>query len=656
MQIMHECIPSGTIPSRRNRPWLTKKLIQAIRRRNSIYKQAKATNNFTKYRQYRNKVVGMLRNAKMAYFGKLNPRKSKEFWKTCKLLNRTSSSIPTLSNSATVAHTEIEKAELLNSFFASCFNQSHSPLDIADSHAIPRPGEPCSSILCDEGLVCDLLASLDMSKSTGPDGVSAQMLKRTAACIAPSVTLLFNQSLREGIIPSDWKTSHVVPIPKVSQAKSPDHYRPVSLLSILSKVLERHVYTLVADHLDAICPLSDCQWGFRAGRSTVSALLSTTTDWFSILETGNEICAIFFDYRKAFDSVPHRPLLNKLISLDLDPFILHWIADYLTARHQYVVVDGVKSSAVHVLSGVPQGSVLGPLLFLIYINDVNNLSLSPGACNVIFADDVCIYRSISCSTDYEYVQHDITAMEQWSADNFLTLNPSKCKYMLISRKRSPTLPNVPLLLHNLPLSKVSTFKYLGILLSDSLSWSPHIHAICSKARQILGLLYRKFYNFSNSDTLIQLYISLVRPHLEYASPVWSPHLTKDIQALERVQTFACKMVSHNWKANYQELLSLVDIPTLERRRLELKLGHLFKIIHNLCFFPQGVILPREQTPLICSTRSTHSLPLIQPFARTNSYLYSFVPHTVSYWNLLPQELVNAPSLSTFKSKLHTHNF
>ena len=228
--------------------------------------------------------------------------------------------------------------------------------------------------------------------------------------------------------------------------------------------------------------------------------------------------------------------------------------------------------------------------------------------------------------------------------------------MLISRKRSPTLPDIPLLLDKLPLCQVDTFKYLGILLSEDLSWSPHINAICSKARQVLGLLYRRFYNFSNTDTLIQLYTSLVRPHLEYACPVWAPHLTKDIQALESVQAFACKMATHNWKANYQELQSLIDIPTLERRRLELKLGHLFKIVHNLCFSPQGVFELREQIPLLSITRSAHSLSLVQPFARTNSYLYSFVPNTVSHWNSLPQELVNAPSFKLFKSKLHEHEF
>ena len=227
--------------------------------------------------------------------------------------------------------------------------------------------------------------------------------------------------------------------------------------------------------------------------------------------------------------------------------------------------------------------------------------------------------------------------------------------MLISRKRSPTLPDIPLLLHKLPLCQVDTctFKYLGILLSEDLSWSPHINAICSKAQQVLGLLYRRFCNFSNTDTLVQLYTSFIRPHLEYAFPVWAPHLTKDIQALESVQAFACKMATHNWKANYQELQSLIDILTLERGRLDLKLGHLFKIVHNLCFFPQGVFELREQTPLLSITRSAHSLSLVHPFARTNSYLYSFVPNTVSHWNCLPQELVNAPS---FKSKLHEHEF
>lgn len=226
--------------------------------------------------------------------------------------------------------------------------------------------------------------------------------------------------------------------------------------------------------------------------------------------------------------------------------------------------------------------------------------------------------------------------------------------MVISRKRAPTAPDhqAPLLLHNLVLSRVCTFKYLGVLLAEDLAWTPHVHAVCSKARQVLGLLYRRFYNYSNVDTLVQLYVSMVRPHLEYACPVWAPHTAKDIQELERVQRFAGRMATHNWNSSYSELQSIVNLPTLERRRLELKLGHLFKIVHNLCFFPNNIIRFRELTQTVSSTRSVHSLCLEQPFAHTNSFYYSFVPHATSIWNSLPQELVTAPSLQVFKSNLH----
>ena len=232
-----------------------------------------------------------------------------------------------------------------------------------------------------------------------------------------------------------------------------------------------------------------------------------------------EICAVFYDYRKAFDSIPHRPLLSKLKSLDVNSYVLRWIADYLNSRTQCVIVEGDRYSTAKVLSGVPQGSILGPLLFLIYINEINLVSLSPESSRVVYADDVCIYRPISSCRDLRYVQDDLEAVEAWSIENFLNLNPLKCKYMLISRKRTPSIPDEPLILTDLPLQKVDAFKYLGVLLSQELSWSPHVQVICSKAKELLGLLYRKFYGCSNTDTLLQLYISLVHPHLEYACPV-----------------------------------------------------------------------------------------------------------------------------------------
>lgn len=346
--------------------------------------------------------------------------------------------------------------------------------------------------------------------------------------------------------------------------------------------MERHVCDLIEDHLKENDLLSDRQWGFRGGRSTVSALLAATSDWFTLMEAGMDVCAVFFDYRKAFDSVPHHPLLNKLTSNNLNPFLLRWIANYLTLRTQRVVVEGAVSSTEHVLSGVPQGSVLGPLLFLIYIDGVSTATASALSKNSLFADDLLLYRPISNPSDFTSVQEDIATIEAWSNDNYLTLNSEKCKWMVISRKRSPPMPAHSLTLNGQALQQVDSYKYLGVLLSRDLSWSPHIDSVCSKARKILGLLYRRLFTSCSPTSTLQLYRSLVRPHLEYACQVWSPHTAKAIGNLEGVQKFALKMVTRSWSSDYDTLLrSTGNIPTLARRRLDIKLIHLCKIVNNL---------------------------------------------------------------------------
>ena len=265
-------------------------------------------------------------------------------------------------------------------------------------------------------------------------------------------------------------------------------------------------------------------------------------------------------------------------------------------------------------------------------------------CN-LFADDLLLFKVLSHVCDFIAIQEDISAVEDWSTDNYLTLNPKKCKYMIISRKRVTPLPETPLILSgSVVLAQVDTYKYLGVLLNNKLSWSPHVETVCSKAQMVLGLLYRCFYADCNLSTILQLYIALVRLHMEYARSVWAPYTAKDIGALESVQKFACRMATHNWTSSYQELLSLTDLPTLERRRIELQLSHLFKVVHNLCYFPEGLVTVRE-----CShynIRTTHSLTLNQPFAHTNNYLNSFLPRTVSFWNKFPEDIVFSASLNS----------
>ena len=254
------------------------------------------------------------------------------------------------------------------------------------------------------------------------------MLKNTAASIASSITKLFNQSIKSGRIPSKWKSSYVVPIPKGNDTHTPSNYRPISLLSVVSKLLERHIQALILDHLDMYYPLSHQQWGFTTGRSTVAALISTVNERFKSLEDRLEICAVFLHYRKAFDSVPHRILIDKLEELHLNPYLISWVADYLTARIQQVVVDGTVSDPSPVLSGVPQGSILGPLLFLIYVNSITKVNISPLTHCTLYMDNVLLYRPISNQSDYATVQNDINAILEWSENHYLSLNAAKCKF------------------------------------------------------------------------------------------------------------------------------------------------------------------------------------------------------------------------------------
>ena len=212
--------------------------------------------------------------------------------------------------------------------------------------------------------------------------------------------------------------------------------------------------------------------------------------------------------------------------------------------------------------------------------------------------------------------------------------------MTISRKKSPVILTSPLLLNGTPLEKVETFKYLGLLISSDLSWTSNIDSVCSKAKRILGLLYRHYYNLADDATIKQLYIALVRPHMEYACVVWDLYPKKSVKALEQVQAFTCKMMSHRWDAGCEELLELLNIPSFQERRIHLKLGLLYKIIHGLCYFPDEVFI---FGPNLHST-TMNPLTLHQPFARTNAFYYSFVPHTVSLWNSLSYSQVAADLL------------
>ena len=284
---------------------IRKNLIRAMRNRNYFFRRAKRSRlstHFQQYRNMRNKTVTMLRNAKKAYFNNLTMADKKTFWKTMKYVHKEQSTVPPLSHNGTTVQGDTGKANMLNTFFSECFNTVLPPLSERDrtSQHLRQPPDECpDELLCTESEILKFLKAINISKASGPDNISGRMLKSTATSIAPpSITKIFNQSITTGTFPHAWKQSNVVPIPKSTNKGSPTNYRPMSLLPVLSKLLERHICSLVTSHLEECQPISQSQWGFQPGKSTVTALLETTHDWFQLMESGKEIGAIFFDFNK----------------------------------------------------------------------------------------------------------------------------------------------------------------------------------------------------------------------------------------------------------------------------------------------------------------------------------------------------------------------
>ena len=312
-----------------------------------------------------------------------------------------------------------------------------------------------------------------------------------------------------------------------------------------------------------------------------------------------------------------------------------------------------------VLSGVPQGSVLGPLLFLIYIDGINGLSLSPGSNLVLYADDMLLYRPISSHDDYTYLQADINAVSEWVDANLLQFNVKKCKVMKISQKNQGVSgPTPDFKLHNQTLERVDTYKYLGLLISHDLSWSEHIRTICNKAKKLLGLLYRRFYQYADSNTLLQMYISLIRPHLEYGSPVWNPYKAGDVRLIEGVQKFALRICTKNWNESYETLLDMCQLQSHEDQRIFIDMSTMFKIVHNMMCFPSDIFCPHHtnlRVTRLTSIQAQAPQLYFQPiFAHTNQFYYSFVPKCIRMWNSLPPSLITGSSTSYFRNNFWAH--
>ena len=362
------------------------------------------------------------------------------------------------------------------------------------------------------------------------------------------------------------------------------------------------------------------------------------------MHIGHQTDIIILDFAKAFDKVNHNKLVHKLKTHKVDMLTVEWIEAFLSNISQIVVLDGTSSESVPVTSGVPQGSVLGPALFLLYINDLPDAIDSQVR---LFADDTVLYRTIKSDTDHHRLQTDLDKLSDWAKAWDMQFHPDKCLVMNISKKRHPS--KFTYSLHNTDLKTTDTAKYLGIIISQDMKWTKHITQTCSRANRALGFIKRNV-KIRSPRIKEKLYNSLVRPHVEYASAVWSPHEVKPIHQLEMVQRRAARWTlnRHHNTSSVKGMLEDLQWRTLEQRRTDCRLVLLFQSIHGPVQIPPTNYL---QPSLNTTSRKKHNYTYQQCSTRTNYFKYSFFPYTTVIWNNLPYQLVNSPSVISFKAQV-----
>ena len=543
--------------------------------------------------------------------------------------------IPPLSHSGHTITDSTHKANILNDYFSSVFTTEDTQCTLTPDESPYLDIQPISITYAD---VSQLLTTLDVHKAPGPDKIPSHLLQLASQEIAPVLTLIINSSLHQGELPMDWKCANIVTVFKKGDKTLASNYRPISLTGISCRIMERLIHTHLFSHLESINILSDQQHGFRPRRSCESQLITTVNNISKSLDSGFQIDIIFLDLS---DKVPHHRLCNKLSYYGIRGELLTWLQNFLIGRHQQVTLDGSTSESHAVNSGVPQGTILAPLLFLCYIND---LPLSINANIGLYADDTILYIVIHSTSDCLSLQNDLNSLSQWGTRSGMFFNPDKSVFMRITRKHNPITHNYTI--NDISIQEVSSTKYLGVTITNNLSWSTHITNITSKALSVKAFLQR---NLKSCPTQIKLkcYNAMIRPILEYANPVWSPHIRRDIDRLERVQRQSARFIMADFSrfSSVTNMLIDLNIPSLEHCRQVSSITLLYKIVHNLID-----ISPVDLIPVTSNTRG-HDQRFHHIYARTNQYSNSFFPRSIRLWNSLPPDLIQQQSLQIFKYQL-----
>ena len=624
--------------------WFNNEIREKLAEKTRKYKILKSNptdENYSLYSNARRLVNRAIRRAKIneekriAEISKINPKEFYAYVNSKRPSNREIGALK--KDNGQMATTQKEIASVLNSYFCDVFIQEDFT-NIPDPVIFYEGDNPLIDIIVTPQMIEKKIKKLSKYKTPGPDGIPARILKILSDELIDHLATIFNDSLNSGSLPLDWKIANVTPIFKKGQPDLPSNYRPISLTSTVGKLLESIITDAIVKHLETNNLFFDTQHGFRKNRSCLTNLLEFFHVIYNVFDEHKAVDLVYLDFQKAFDKVPHKRLMSKFRALGIDGSIARWVNNWLEGRKQRVVVKGEESDWKGVTSGVPQGSVLGPVLFLIYINDID-VGLTSTLAK--FADDLKLGCKATTCEDAINLQCDLNNLALWTEKWLMKFNLDKCKIMHIGSKNQLH----DYLFYDKVLTRSSCEKDLGIYICDDLKVSRQCLEAEKKAMKVLGFIKRTFTHKSE-NIVITLYKALVRPHLEYAVQFWSPYLTKDIEKLERVQARATKMIPALRRLSYERRLAKLKMFTLETRRLRGELIQAFKIIRGFDNVDAKKLFQFSNN----NTRN-NGFKIILPIARSQVMRNFFTYKTINKWNNLPCEVVNSPSIDAFKRRL-----
>ena len=654
-----------------NRTFMTKALRKGIMTRSRLrnkFNLKRNQSNWEKYKKQRNFCTSLLKKSKQNFFRNLNIKDlsdNKKFWKKIAPLfsnNTKTADTIILTKDDEIIRDEKKVATIFNTYFLNLtkdlklkkaskiskestlseiiksYDESNSIKKIKEFYNLTN--DVFTFSFFSEQEVIDVIHNLPSNKATVSNDIPVKILKESSLKYARILTAIFNNCIRSKSFPDILKRADICPVFKKGDITDKTNYRPISTLSNLSKVFERLLYNQLENYMET--KLSKLLTGFRKNHSTQHALLKAIETWKEHLNKGDKVGAIFMDLSKAFDTLDHNLLLAKLKAYGLDFNSISFINSYLSNRYQRCKIGSSFSKWGKIKTGVPQGSILGPLLFNIFINDIFLFVKNSSICN--YADDNTLF---SCDKTFDLIYQslkiDFTILKKWYFDNYLVLNADKCHFMTIG----PGNNCFDFQVDDTIIKNSQEEKILGVIIDNELNFQSHINSICKKANQKLNALFRISNNMmpSQRNILIDTYI---KSQFNYCPLIWMFCNRSSMNKINKIHERTLRLKLNNHSDSFSELLSISKDTTIHQRCINFLMVEVYKFLHSDS--------PEIMNEIFTIQRNINNLRSFNIFQtnipRSNRYGLNSIPYRANQlWKILPENIKSSQSLSCFKDKI-----